>query len=545
MNRSMRRRAEKISVNAAPSAAEQLFGQAVRHLAAGADAQAIAAYQQALAMQPGHADAYYGLGLAQHRLGRLEAASDSYRTAIARDPRHALAFNNLALLCQQLGRLEEAEASAMKAFALDPASPMILGNLAAVRMARGDLDRAVESLQRALAIEPDNVSWLTSLGAALCRQGRIAEAIAAGRRAVTLQPGLALAQHNLAAELLQSGEWEESLIRFRSALAIDPDRAETHKALGIALLAHGDFAAGWDEFEWRWRVKDEAAILASGLAALPRWAGEALSDQTLLIPAEQGLGDTIQFVRYVPLVLARATRVILWVQPALKALLSSIDGVTVLGMDEPVDGVGVYCPLISLPRLFQTTAQTIPPVVPYVRTDPAAVESWRTRIGRDDRLKVGICWQGKSGVDIDRGRSIPLSFFAPLARMPSVRLISLQKNVGTEQLADLPKGMKVETLGETFDAGAGAFLDTAAVMESLDLVITSDTAVAHIAGTLRRPTWVALKRYPDWRWGTEATQSPWYPSMRLFRQTTPGDWGGVFDEIAGALTALAGGRRVG
>ena len=539
MNRSQRRRADKIAVKPLPStAAAQFFSQGVQHQIAGALDAACAAYETALALHPDHAEAHYNLGLALHHLGKLDQAIDCYRSAVVHDSRHALALNNIAMICKQMGRLEEAEAASLGSLEIEPSSSMFLSNLGAVLTDRGEPDRAAEAFEKALAIDPENAQALASFGEVLRRQGKTDEAVAAGRRAVAMQSDLVLGQYNLALALFDNGEIEDCLERFRLALALDPNLAEAHMHLALSSLYRGDFVLGWEEYEWRWRLKAFDWIREVGLLARPKWAGDEIADKTLVICAEQGLGDTIQFIRYLPFVLARAKRVVLWVQPALKALLRNVEGVQLVGMDERLGGVDVYCPLLSLPRIFATTPRTIPPVAPYIKAELAALERWRSRLGQTG-LRVGISWQGKPGAEFDGGRSIPLACFAPLAAIPGVRLISLQKNFGTEQLADLPEGMQVETLGDDFDAGSGAFLDTVAVMENLDLVITSDTAIAHLAGSLGRPTWVALKRVPDWRWGIDATGSPWYPSMRLFRQTTAGDWDGVFLEIAKALPPWA------
>jgi hypothetical protein len=272
----------------------------------------------------------------------------------------------------------------------------------------------------------------------------------------------------------------------------------------------------------------------SGVLAKPVWFGDDIADKVLLVYAEQGLGDTLQFVRYLPWVVTRAHHVVFMVQPALLRLLNPIEGVTLIGQDAVPPDFDVRCPLLSLPRIFATDAETIPATVPYLQADPKSVERWRLRLG-EQGLRIGIAWQGNAKVKIDRGRSIPLHCFAPLAAIPGVRLISLQKNFGLDQLAQCPPWLKIESPGPDFDNGPGAFLDTAAVMKNLDLVITSDTAVAHLAGALGCETWVALKKIPDWRWQLDRPDSPWYPTMRLFRQQTAGDWTSVFSEIASAL----------
>jgi hypothetical protein len=336
------------------------------------------------------------------------------------------------------------------------------------------------------------------------------------------------------------GRFNEAIAAFTRVVTLEPNLAEARYLLAQLHLARGDLARGWEEYEWRWKLREYEWINeVAGVASKPIWSTEALSEKTILICAEQGLGDTLQFVRFVPMAVAAAKRVILLVQPPLKPLLANFAGVTLLGLDEPPPpDFDLYCPLLSLPRRFKTTLETLPAEVPYLYADPAAVERWRRRIG-EHGFKIGIVWQGKPGVKIDLGRSFPLAALAPLAGVAGVRLISLQKNFGVEQLAELPEGMVVESLGSDYDAGPGAFLDASAVMMCLDLVVTSDTAIAHLAGALGRPAWVALKAIPDWRWLLSTPRSPWYPSLRLFRQPSPGNWSDLFAEMAAALAQVA------
>jgi hypothetical protein len=277
-----------------------------------------------------------------------------------------------------------------------------------------------------------------------------------------------------------------------------------------------------------------------GLLRQPRWQGEALAGRTLLVQAEQGLGDTIQFARFVPF-LARCeqeAQIIFQVQSSLRDLLTTLPGnLTIVGQGSGLPPFDVVCAVQSLPRLLGTRADVIANSVPYLSADPARVAAWRDRLGPGG-FRVGISWQGNP-VSPAIGRSIPLAAFAPLSKVPGVRLVSLQKHVGLEQLTGLPPGFAVETLGEDFDRSPGAFLDTAAVMHSLELVIVSDSAVAHLAGALGRPGWVALPHVPDWRWMLDRSDSPWYPTMRLYRQPVRGDWASVFARIAADLAALA------
>jgi hypothetical protein len=268
----------------------------------------------------------------------------------------------------------------------------------------------------------------------------------------------------------------------------------------------------------------------------PPWDGSPLDGRTILVHAEQGLGDTMQFLRYVPLVRRRGGRVILVCQPPLMRLLSRVPGIErLVAWGEPLPEYDVQVPLMSLPGLFGTTLETVPAEVPYLDAEPALVEAWRHRLGSYAGFQVGIVWQGNPRFRFDRLRSIPLAQFAPLARVPGVHLLSLQKGPGRDQLAALPGSFPVTDLGHQLDETTGAFLDTAAVMKNLDLVITSDTVAAHLAGALGVPVWVALHDVPDWRWLLDREDSPWYPTMRLFRQTRPGQWEEVFERIAAAL----------
>jgi len=291
-------------------------------------------------------------------------------------------------------------------------------------------------------------------------------------------------------------------------------------------LLRGAFAAGWEENEWRFK----AGATYVPQSDKPRWAGEALAGRTLLIRAEQGLGDTIQFCRYLSPLSARG-QVLFEAQPGLRHLLGGLlDPSRIVEVGAALPAFDIWCPLLSLPRLLAIE----PPPPPYLAADAGRVAAWRQRIGMRGR-RIGIAWQGNPNAAAERGRSIPLHEFLPLAQVPGVRLISLQKHHGLEQLASVPPGLTVETLGEGFDAGPDAFIDTAAVMQCLDMVITSDTSVAHLAGALGRPVWLALQRVPDWRWLLEGEDCAWYPTMRVFRQTRRGDWGGVFARMAELL----------
>lgn len=548
MNRKQRRAAHKTATAPAPAASpdfiQQIFAEALRRHQAGELGEAERLYRQVLALRPRTPEAQYSLGLALQVQGRLEEAVACYRQVIAINPDEPAAHSNLGVALKDLGRFEEAVAALSRGIAAAPRAAMLHANLGGVLIRWGRTAEAIAPLRRAIDLRPDDARAWSNLAAALQHENRLGEAVEACRQAIALHPDYAHAHYNLGISLSRSGHSQESLPAFRRALALDPNLGEAHFGLAQVLLLQGAFEEGWAEYEWRWQLADYAWIRdIRGVAEKPRWSGEDLAGKTILIYAEQGLGDTLQFVRYVPRVVAHAGHVVLMVQPALKHLLRTIEGVTLVGLDERSPDFDFHCPLLSLPRLFGTTAATIPAGIPYLSAGREASERWRLRLG-DHGVRIGIAWQGKPGVTIDNGRSIPLAAFAPLAHLPGVRLISLQKNVGLEQLENLPAWMQVETLGDDFDSGPGAFLDTSAVMTNLDLVVTSDTSVAHLAGALGRPTWVALKAFPEWRWGVEAATSPWYPSMRLFRQATAGDWMPVFARMAGELAQIPARQKV-
>jgi hypothetical protein len=280
---------------------------------------------------------------------------------------------------------------------------------------------------------------------------------------------------------------------------------------------------------------------------VPRWQGsEPLAGKTLLVHAEQGLGDVMQFCRYLPLLAAQGGTIVFEVMPSLKALLHSLPGdIHIIARGEPVPAVDYYCPLLSLPHALKTRVDTIPAQVPYLAAEPERVAKWTERLRELPGMRVGLAWQGNPKVEKliwARGRSFPLAALEPLAQLPGVSLLSLQKGPGHEQLARVPFADRIVDLGTDLDSGPDAFLDSAAVMANLDLVVSCDTSIVHLAGALGRPVWTALSVSPEWRWLLERNDSPWYPTMRLFRQPTEGDWGAVVTAIVRALAPLAAQR---
>jgi len=471
------------------------------------------------------------LGWRQHQAGELRQAEHVYRQVLQVAPTNANAWCFLGMACHDQQRYDEAVTAYRQALRIQPDFPIALSNLGNTLKQQGRLEEAEASCRAALRLKPDYATAYNNLGVALVAQGRLVEAAATFEKALSCMPNDAVAHANLSAALVRQGKYSEAEANARRALAINPNYAEAHKNQGIVWLLLGDFARGWREYEWRWRCPGYA---------LPRypqplWEGSPLEGKTILLHHEQGLGDTIQFVRYARVLKERGARVVCKVQRPLLQLMARCGDIDQLVSDEaelpPFD---FYVPMLSVPGILNTTFETIPGEVPYLAPDESLVRQWRQRL-RDDRgFKVAIAWQGSRDFHADLQRSIPLKQFAPLAAVAGVRLISLQKGYGAEQIAGLESTFEVVHFGDALDA-SGAFMDTAAILKNVDLAILCDTSVTHLAGALAVPTWVALSISPDWRWFLDREDSPWYPTVRLFRQTRLGDWRDVFERLAHEL----------
>lgn len=471
-----------------------------------------------------------------HQSGQLKNAESVYRQVLAVDGSNANAWCFLAMSCHDQGRYEEAVTAYQSALQFRPKFPVALSNLGNTYKAMGRLDEAVGSCQAALRLKPDYHTAYNNLGVALVAQGKLVEAAECFENALKYAPQDAVAHANLSAALVRQGRLDEARHNSEQALRINPAYAEAHKNQAIVWLLQGDFERGWNEYEWRWKAP------GSSMPVFPQppWEGESLRGKSILLHAEQGLGDTIHFIRYAPLLQQQGARVIVQSQKGLIPLLRSCPGIDMLQEQGAIPpAYDVHAPLMSLPRIVGTRIDSIPANVPYLKAEPARIERWRAETARLQGFKVGLAWQGSPANQADRQRSIKLETFAPLAALPGVTLVSLQKGVGSEQVSQLRDRMQVIDYSDTLDVD-GAFLDSAALMQNLDLVIAADTAVAHLAGALGIPVWIALNYAPDWRWLLQRSDSPWYPSARLFRQTKLGDWEPVFQLMATEL-----GRRIG
>jgi Flp pilus assembly protein TadD len=463
-----------------------------------------ALFEKAIRYLPDRADIHYNYGVVCQAEGDLESAVALWQRAVTLDPAMKDALYNLGKAFSELKRLIEAENAYRHVLSLFPDDAQSLYNLGNLKFQQDDFKEAEDLLHRATKAAPSWSDPWVNLGMALSRQGRYAGA-------------------------------EQC---FCEALNLNPENAEAHWNRALNLLLNGNYREGWPEYEWRFK-RDKWQSFYPYCHEVPRWNGHPFRGRRLLVHDEQGLGDTLQFLRYLPMVKALGGTVIFETKSKLLPLLKDVAGADEVVSRSPDGKLNVdydlYVPMLSLPAVFGTLWQTVPDRIPYLYADNDLVRTWAARLSPLAGFKVGICWQGNPSYAADRQRSMPLKFFEPLARLPGIQLLSLQKIHGLEQLAEMPVDLSIIDLGRELDENTGVFMDTAAVMKNLDLIITSDTAIAHLAGALGVSVWLLLSHPPDWRWGLSGDYYPWYPTMRVFRQSTSGDWEGLFKNVRDAI----------
>jgi tetratricopeptide (TPR) repeat protein len=498
--------------------------------------EAIIAWQKALDLQPNHRDAAFNLAKLVGEAGPPEAALVAWKGVVAIAPTFAPAWFNLGNTLHRQKHYAEAAEALKRTVELTPDFAEAWANFAVSLKEAGDFTQAEAAARRAISLEPTRPQWLSNLGTVLHDQHHIAEALACAKRAVEIDPTFAEGWCNLGVVLHDLKRPKEAITACERGLALAPDHAVMHKNYAFALMLDGQLERGWKEYEWRWKAPFVALDLRSFTA--PRWDGKPFPGKTLLIHAEQGQGDTLQYIRYASQAAALGGRVVIECQPSLVRLLRSLKGVDqVVGRGDPLPPFDLHCPTMSLPNTLGVSLENIPDKVPYVRPSVEAMEIWARRLGpKDGRLRVGLCWSGEPrkhvphATAVNERRSIRLSQLVPLAQIPNIRWISLQKGAGAAQIAESPFPI------EDFMDGAKDFSDTAALIANLDLVISVDTAVAHLAGALGHKTWLLACSDACWRWLMERSDSPWYPSMRLFRQSSWNDWTGVVGELGAAFS---------
>jgi predicted O-linked N-acetylglucosamine transferase (SPINDLY family) len=496
--------------------------------------EAIATLKRAVELAPADAQVHNALGFALMERGQLDGAVTSLEQACRLQPGLAQAHANLGMALARQGKTSVARTSAVKAAQLGPDSPEVQNAVGVVFARLRDSESAITYFDRALHLRPKFAAAYSNRGDALRRCGRLEDAAASLRQALALEPNYAPAHHNLAITYADQRKLPEALREYTAALHQQPNNPDWHKNRAITLLLLGEWAEGWKEFEWRWQCEE----FARAALAAPRWEGGSLVGKTILLVAEQGLGDTLQFIRYAALVKQTGGTVLVECPKALHALVADcagVDGVVPEGGPRP--SFDVQAPLLSLPALFGTTTTTVPGKIPYLTAAPEAVAFWRERLRDLDGLRVGVYWQGNPSYPGDRHRSFRLLDLAPLAGVSGVRLVSLQVGPGVEQLDTNSAQLSIIDLRSRYGARPTSFMDTAAIMKNLDLVVTCDSAVGHLAGALSVPVWLALSAVSDFRWLLDRADTPWYPTMRLYRQKQLGDWNLVFTAMAHDLAA--------
>lgn len=521
-----------------PSNADALFLNATLQAQQGRWEQAAGALQQLVAAHPRHVDGWLNLAHVFNQMGRHADAAQCYATVVAHRPQDAQSWFHLGLANFTARRFEAAERAYRRFVELVPESVEGNFNLGATLQDLQRLGEAQQQYLRVLALDPRQVEAHRSLGAIALQERRYADAVRYFGNGLSIAPDDVEMLSNVGVMLQKLNRLPEAEAAFRKAIVLQPGHVNAHFNLALILLLQGRFAEGWAEYEWRLRIKNRLPAVFDQ----PEWDGAPLEGKALLLRAEQGFGDTFQFIRYAALAKAAGGRVVLDCQAGLKRVLLRTPGIDMIA-ERPASGrplveFDTHLPLLSSPRIFRTALDSIPAAFPYIRPEPWLVERWAARLAGDRGLRVGIVWAGRPTHEDDKNRSCALGHFLQLASVPNVRLYSLQKGGAVSELQSPQASTRVEDL----DAEIDDFADTAAAIANLDLVICVDTSVAHLAGAMGKPVWLVLPFAPDFRWMATGEISPWYPSMRLFRQQEAGGWDGVFAQLKSSLAAVAADR---
>ena len=493
--------------------------------------EALASYDRALARREDFTDAHVSRGNVLHALARLEEALASYDRALALRPDYAEAYSSRGATLHELKRFEEALASYDHALALQPDYAEARYNRGNALHALKRFEEALADYEHALALRPDYVEALVNRGNPLHALNRFEEALATYDHALALRPDYVEALVNRGIILHKLKRLEEALASYDRALALRPDYVEAHYNEGMSRMLAGDVQRGWPKLEWGWIAARQRYVKRN--FSQPQWRGSnEIAGKTILLHAEQGFGDMVQFCRYVPRVAERGARVIFEVYEPLCALMSTLPGVAqIVSKGEPLPDFDMHCPMMSLPLALGAESATILSQTPYLRASPQAVMDWNGRLGPRHRPRIGLAWSGLPAHDNDRNRSMRLSAFLPPVAGFNATYVSLQREVRDVDAPMLQGRSDVLHFGEALKT----YADTAALIANLDLVISVDTSVAHLAGALAKPVWILLPFIPDWRWLLDRDDSPWYPTARLFRQDETRGWDNVMARVQAAL----------
>lgn len=510
-----------------------LFDQGLSHQRAGRGVDAERLYRQVLAAEPGHLGALHMLGIVKVEAGDFEGARQLLEQVVALSPYDAVALTDLANIVASLGRHAESVGLYDRALSFNPEYANALYGRSMVLVSLGRLREALRDIAQVEAFNPATHGLLQHKANILLQLGRYREALTLYDRLVALDGTDAQLWNNKGIACQNLGRFDEALAAFRKAIALDGAMAAAYKNMGQHFLTAGDFAQGLPLYEWRKKLPEP---VESRSYAQPLWTGtQDIANKTVFVYIDQGLGDTIQFYRFIAPLQRRGAQVVLAAHRGLARLLSRADPpCRIIGMQDVPEVFDFHIPLMSLPLALGMSLETIPAQDRYLSAEPALVEQWQSRLD-GDRFRVGVAWRGNETVAGAEGKTYPVEFLARLAQNPALSLVNLQKDASADEIQSIGAIQHVP-----LDADGHAFLDSAAIIENLDLVITADTAIAHLAGALGKPVWVLLKYVPDWRWLLDRQDSPWYPSMRVFRQTAPGDWQTPFQAIEHLLRDPAG-----
>ncbi|MBD2179888.1 tetratricopeptide repeat protein [Planktothrix sp. FACHB-1355] len=499
----------------------------IKYLETGKYEQAEKIYFQFVEQDPKNPIAYKNLGNVLYSQGKLEEAIAYYQEGIELEPNDAITYYHLGNAFHQLNRLEEAIAHYQQSLAISPKSPTVLNNLGNSLQRKGKFEEAIACYQQSITLDSNNALTYNNLGSVFNSQGKMEEALACFQQGLNLEPDNVESYNNLAVSYQKHRQYEKALECCDRAIEIKPNYADAHWNRALILLRLGDYERGFIEYEWRWQRKENQPRFLPK----PIWDGSNIEGKTILLQAEQGIGDLIQFIRYVPLLVKLGACIIVESHQQLVRLLRNVEGIDkVVAIGETLPEFDVYIPLLSVPRILGTTLETIPATIPYI----APLKEVRFPLDDSDEsyLKVGIVWAGNPKHLDDRKRSTSLQQFLPIFNISHITFYSLQKGPKAAEISEISLPINLVDLNSKIND----FADTAAVIAQLDLVITVDTAVAHLAGAMGKPVWVLLCYNPDWRWMIDREDTPWYPSVRLFRQNRSGDWQEVLERVAQTLT---------
>lgn len=502
---------------------------------------AIKQYQKVVTTRPDCAAAHFNLGVCHSRQNNFDKAIKAFEQAVQTNPQHVKAFQQLTLLLCKQNKHKEAYEYVKKALELDPNDYEMIYRMGQTLRNLDQFEESLPYFRKAVALQPTNIHMILDLANTLNMLDQTEEAITFYQRILEINPKINEVLYNLGFSLKKLGHLKEAVEIYTKLIETKPDYAQPHFSLSLSYLALGDFERGWKEYEWRWAAYNETPRKYKQ----PMWDGSDLHGKTILLYAEQGLGDSFQFIRYAKLLKERGAIVIFDAQKPIKQILSLCPYLDkVVTGNDPLPAFDFQIPLMSLPLVFNTTLKTVPAEIPYLHADQKLVEYWKEKLASDKNFKIGICWQGNANYSTQflrktvAAKSMHVREFAPLAQVKGISIYNLQKMNGDEQLKEVNQLLNIRSFGPDFDDKNGRFMDTAALIKNLDLVVTIDTSISHFAAALGTPTWILLPEPADWRWMLKCTDTPWYPNVRLFRQPKVGDWKSVMEDIVTALLEI-------